>query len=49
MEETLKRLIPMNRFGEVDEIAEAILWLASDKSKYVTGQTITLDGGTSLL
>lgn len=49
MSETLKQLIPMGRFGEADEIAEAILWLASDKSKYVTGQTITLDGGTSLL
>ncbi|UCD61913.1 MAG: SDR family oxidoreductase [Flavobacteriaceae bacterium] len=49
MSDTLKQLIPMGRFGEADEIAEAILWLASDKSKYVTGQTITLDGGTSLL
>ena len=49
MEDTLKQLIPMGRFGEADEIAEAVLWLASDKSKYVTGQTITLDGGTSLL
>jgi len=49
MGETLKRLIPMNRFGEVDEIAEAVAWLASDNSKYITGQTLTLDGGTSLL
>jgi len=49
MGETLKRLIPMDRFGEADEIAEAVAWLASDNSKYVTGQTITLDGGTSLL
>ncbi len=48
-EDTLKQLIPMGRFGKADEIAEAILWLASEKSKYVTGQTITLDGGTSLL
>ena len=38
----------MDRFGEADEIAEAIVWLASDNSKYITGQTITLDGGTSL-
>ena len=49
MEKTLKRLIPMDRFGEADEIAEAAVWLASDRSKYITGQTITLDGGTSLL
>ncbi|TDT37223.1 NAD(P)-dependent dehydrogenase (short-subunit alcohol dehydrogenase family) [Maribacter spongiicola] len=44
----LKRFIPMGRFGEADEIAEAICWLASDNSKFITGQTITLDGGTSL-
>ena len=49
MGDTLKRLIPMDRFGEAAEIAEAITWLASDNSKYITGQTITLDGGTSLL
>jgi len=49
MGDTLKRLIPMDRFGEAAEIAEAIAWLASDNSKYITGQTITLDGGTSLL
>jgi len=49
MGETLKRLIPMDRFGEADEIAEAVAWLASDNSKYITGQTLTLDGGTSLL
>jgi NAD(P)-dependent dehydrogenase (short-subunit alcohol dehydrogenase family) len=48
MGDTLKRLIPMDRFGEAAEIAEAIAWLASDNSKYITGQTITLDGGTSL-
>ncbi|MGI9551928.1 MAG: SDR family NAD(P)-dependent oxidoreductase, partial [Aurantibacter sp.] len=48
MEDTLRRLIPMDRFGEASEIAEAIAWLASDNSKYITGQTITLDGGTSL-
>ena len=48
MDEKLKRFIPMGRFGEADEIAEAICWLASENSKFITGQTITLDGGTSL-
>lgn len=48
MEDKLKRFIPMGRFGEADEIAEAICWLASENSKFITGQTITLDGGTSL-
>ncbi|MCJ7468178.1 MAG: SDR family oxidoreductase [Maribacter sp.] len=49
MEEILKRMIPMDRFGEPSEIAEAVAWLASDNSKYMTGQTLTLDGGISLL
>ncbi len=48
MDELLKRMIPMKRFGEADEIAEAIAWLASDSAKFVTGQTMTIDGGTSL-
>ena len=49
MGDKLKRFIPMGRFGEAEEIAEAICWLASDNSKFITGQTITLDGGNSLL
>jgi len=48
MEDILKRYIPMKRFGEASEIAEGICWLASDNSKFITGQTLTLDGGTSL-
>ena len=48
MEEMLKRLIPMERFGEVNDIANAIVWLASDQTPFITGQTITIDGGTSL-
>jgi NAD(P)-dependent dehydrogenase (short-subunit alcohol dehydrogenase family) len=48
MGDKLKRIIPMGRFGEAEEIAEAICWLASENSKFITGQTITLDGGTSL-
>lgn len=49
MGDKLKRFIPMGRFGQANEIAEAICWLASDNSKFITGQTITLDGGNSLL
>ena len=48
MGDILKRFTPMGRFGEADEIAEGICWLASDSSKFVTGQTLTLDGGISL-
>lgn len=48
MEEKLLKFVPMRRFGEPEEIADAILWLASDESKFITGQTLTLDGGLSL-
>jgi NAD(P)-dependent dehydrogenase (short-subunit alcohol dehydrogenase family) len=36
---------PIGRIGKAREIAEAVLWLASDKSSFMTGHYITLDGG----
>ncbi len=48
MDQRLKSVIPMKRYGQAQEIAEAVVWLASDDTKFITGQTITLDGGTSL-
>jgi NAD(P)-dependent dehydrogenase (short-subunit alcohol dehydrogenase family) len=39
------RVIPMGRPGEVDEVAYAILFLASDESSYITGSEIHVDGG----
>ncbi|MFY0602907.1 MAG: SDR family oxidoreductase [Flavobacteriaceae bacterium] len=48
MDAMLKAVIPMKRYGEASEIAEAVVWLASDSTKFMTGQTLTLDGGTSL-
>ena len=39
------RLIPLGRPAFAEDIADAILWLASDDSRYVTGTTVTLDGG----
>ncbi len=38
-------VIPMRRPGEVDEVANAILFLASDESSYITGSEIHVDGG----
>jgi NAD(P)-dependent dehydrogenase (short-subunit alcohol dehydrogenase family) len=37
--------VPMGRFGEASEMAEAALWLASDESSYVTGTEFVVDGG----
>jgi NAD(P)-dependent dehydrogenase (short-subunit alcohol dehydrogenase family) len=37
--------VPMGRFGEAHEIAQAALWLASDESSYVTGTEFLVDGG----
>lgn len=39
--------IPMGRFGQAKEMADAALYLASDESSYVTGSTFTVDGGIS--
>lgn len=39
------KVIPMRRPGEVDEVAYAILFLASDESSYITGSEIHVDGG----
>ncbi len=39
--------IPMGRFGEAEEIADAVVFLASDESSFVTGTSFTVDGGIS--
>ncbi|MHC4046847.1 SDR family NAD(P)-dependent oxidoreductase [Bradyrhizobium sp. 23AC] len=44
-----KTLFPMGRWGQVDDIASVILFLASDASKFMTGAELTVDGGYTLL
>lgn len=46
--ETLKFLTPLRRFGKAEEIADGILYLASDNSTFMTGQSLILDGGLSI-
>jgi 3-oxoacyl-[acyl-carrier protein] reductase len=41
----LNREVAMRRFGEVDEIADATVWLASKRASFVTGAQIVVDGG----
>lgn len=42
-------VVPIKRFGEVDEIVNAIEFLLSDKASYIVGHTLVVDGGLSLV
>jgi NAD(P)-dependent dehydrogenase (short-subunit alcohol dehydrogenase family) len=41
----MTRGIAMKRLGSPDELAEAVTWLCSDRSSYITGQSLNVDGG----
>ncbi|MFT4203353.1 MAG: 3-oxoacyl-[acyl-carrier-protein] reductase [Chitinophagaceae bacterium] len=46
--DSYKEKIPLKRFGQAEDIANAVLYLASDMSSYVTGQTLSVCGGMSM-
>lgn len=43
--ERMKSMVPLSRAGTSEEVAELIVFLASDKASYITGQCTTIDGG----
>jgi peroxisomal 2,4-dienoyl-CoA reductase len=45
----LRDVVPLGRYGTIDEVCEAVLFLVSPAGAYVTGATLLIDGGTSLL
>ncbi|MBA4686036.1 MAG: 3-oxoacyl-[acyl-carrier-protein] reductase [Candidatus Galacturonibacter soehngenii] len=46
--EQATKQIPLGRFGKVEEIANMVCFLASDKANYITGQVISVDGGMAM-
>lgn len=44
-EDSLKKLVPLGRFGDADEVAALVAFLASKDSSYITGETISINGG----
>ena len=48
IKDQMKSQIPLGSFGNVQDIADAVLFLASDEAKYITGQTLHVDGGMAM-
>ena len=47
-QERMESLIPLGRFGDAAEVADAVAFLLSDEASYMTGSVVTVDGGRSL-
>ncbi len=48
LHEALQRAIPMRRFGQPDDLAPAVAFLASDEAGFITGQTLSVSGGLTM-
>ena len=46
--DTLRGMIPLRRFGTADEIASFVAYLAGPESGFVTGASLTIDGGLTI-
>jgi len=49
LKEQLRAATPLGRFGETDEIAAAVVFLASDEAAFITGQVLAVDGGLVMM
>lgn len=45
IKDSVKQLVPLARFGRVEEVAEAVVFLAGESASYITGQVLLVDGG----
>ena len=44
----LRKMLPRKKFGTAEDVAEAVIFLLSEKGKYITGQSLAVDGGLQL-
>ena len=47
VEEMMINMVPMRRYGSIDEVIDVVLWLLSDGAAYVTGENIQVSGGSA--
>jgi 3-oxoacyl-[acyl-carrier protein] reductase len=48
IQEEILKIVPLKDMGEVEEIANLALYLASPEARYITGQVIAIDGGMTM-
>jgi len=48
VKEAAKQIIPVKRFGRVEDVARAVAFLAGDGAGYITGQVLCVDGGMAM-